>query len=213
MAIGTYSELLTAVANWLERTDLTARIPEFIALCESRLNRKLDVRTMQSDNAVTGVVSSRLIALPTGFREPVDLWINRTTGRDPLRFVDPSQLVTSTTSGEPLYWTVDGTNIAFERPCDQAYSFTLRMLGALGIEASTTNYILTNYPDLYLFGTLCEAGPYLKDNDQLTIWDTRFTTALGEAMSKENRNRSLAQLRTDIPRSRDQRSYNIYRDY
>lgn len=213
MAIGTYSELLTAVANWLERTDLTARIPEFIALCESRLNRKLDIRTMQSDNAVTGVVSSRLIALPTGFREPVDLWINRTTGRDPLRFVDPSQLVTSTTSGEPLYWTVDGTNIAFERPCDQAYSFTLRMLGALGIEASTTNYVLTNYPDLYLFGTLTEAGPYLKDNDQLTIWDTRFTAALGEAMAKENRNRSLAQLRTDIPRSRDQRSYNIYRDY
>ena len=39
MAIGTYAELQTAVANWLDRDDLTDRIPEFIALAEAKMNR------------------------------------------------------------------------------------------------------------------------------------------------------------------------------
>ena len=30
MAIGTFAELKTAAANWLDRSDLTDRIPEFI---------------------------------------------------------------------------------------------------------------------------------------------------------------------------------------
>ena len=41
MAISNYTELKTAVANWLDRDDLTDRIPEFIALAESRFNRLL----------------------------------------------------------------------------------------------------------------------------------------------------------------------------
>lgn len=214
MAITTYAELQDAAANWLERTDLTARIPEFIALCESRLNRTLDTRSMQSDNALTGVIGSRYIALPAGFREPVALWQNLNAGRQPLTFVDPSQLATWTVNGWPTKWTIDGDNLAFERPCSEAFSFTLRMLGALGLsDSSTTNYVLTNYPDVYLFGTLTEAGPYLKDQDILTIYDTRFQTSLAEMRAKENRNRSLAPLRTEPAQSQRPTTFNIYRGF
>jgi len=38
MSIATYSELQTAVADWMHRTDLTAKIPDFITLAESRIN-------------------------------------------------------------------------------------------------------------------------------------------------------------------------------
>ena len=44
MAIGTFAELKTATANWLDRSDLTDRIPEFIALAEARFNRVLRIR-------------------------------------------------------------------------------------------------------------------------------------------------------------------------
>ena len=47
MAIGTYAELQTAVANWLGRDDLTARIPEFIDLAEARLSRELETREQE----------------------------------------------------------------------------------------------------------------------------------------------------------------------
>ena len=48
MAIGTYDELKTAVANWLDRDDLTDRIPEFISLAEARFNRVLRLRSMET---------------------------------------------------------------------------------------------------------------------------------------------------------------------
>jgi hypothetical protein len=42
MAISTYTELQAAIPNWLGgRADLTLRIPEFITLCEAKLNRTL----------------------------------------------------------------------------------------------------------------------------------------------------------------------------
>ena len=48
MAIGTYAELQTAVANWLDRDDLTDRIPEFIALAEAKMNRVLRISLMEN---------------------------------------------------------------------------------------------------------------------------------------------------------------------
>ena len=44
MALGTYSELKTSIANYLNRDDLTAVIPDFITLTENRLDRELRVR-------------------------------------------------------------------------------------------------------------------------------------------------------------------------
>ena len=41
MAISTFTELKTAVDNWLARTDLAGRAPEFIALAEARMNREI----------------------------------------------------------------------------------------------------------------------------------------------------------------------------
>ena len=41
MAITTYAELKTAIANWLNREDLTSVIPDFISLAEADFNRKL----------------------------------------------------------------------------------------------------------------------------------------------------------------------------
>ena len=47
MAITTYSELKTAVANSLARTDLTTQIPDFISLAEARLSRELETRSQE----------------------------------------------------------------------------------------------------------------------------------------------------------------------
>ena len=55
-------------------------------------------------------------------------------------------------------WTIDGGSLAFDRPCDQAYGFVLRMLAKVALsDAVPTNGLLTDYPDAYLFATLCEA--------------------------------------------------------
>ena len=68
MAISTYGELQTSVANWLDRDDLTARIPEFIALCESMVIRPLRVRGMETlDTSIDTVGGQRNYDLPSGY--------------------------------------------------------------------------------------------------------------------------------------------------
>jgi hypothetical protein len=81
VALTTYSELKASVADFLNRTDLTTTIPDFIALAEADINSHFDLRTVESDQALTAVTNSRFIALPAGFREPQNLWINWSYGR------------------------------------------------------------------------------------------------------------------------------------
>ena len=198
MGIGNYTELQAAVTGWLHRSDLTTRAKEFIALAESRLNRLLRLRVMESSEPMTATVGSRLIALPAGFVEPLALWLEQASGRSELRFFEASALPVTQSAGEPDFWTIDGTNIAFERPADQAYSVTLRMLKAFALsDAQPTNWLLTNHPDLYLYGALIESAPYIRDDNRTAFWQERFDRALAEVQAKESRSRSLATLSTD----------------
>lgn len=199
MALATYSDLKASVADFLNRTDLTASIPDFIRLAEADINSHFDLRTVETDVALSAVPGSRYVALPATFREPQNLWINWAYGRgDPLRFVTPELLVTSTASGIPLYWCIDGANIAFERPAGDAYSLTLRQIGGVTLsDAAPTNLVLTNYPNVYLYGALKEAAPYLRDADAMTMWEAKYADAIQKAKAKEGREKSLVTLSTE----------------
>ena len=67
MSITTYAELQTAAANWLNRTDLTARIAEFIDLSESQFNRRLRTRSQLTRTQAT--VSTQFVGLPSDLLE------------------------------------------------------------------------------------------------------------------------------------------------
>jgi hypothetical protein len=213
MAITTYAELQAATANWLVRGDLTARIPEFITLAEARLNRVLRARLAESEAVLTATPGSRLIPLPTGFAEPLALWIALANGREALRFVEPSLTAASAAPGQPASWSIDGATLAFERPCDQAYSFVLRMLTKFALsDAAPTNALLTDYPDAYLFATLSEAGPFLRDDELAQAYDARLERAIGEINAKDARSRAARILVTEVPR-RGLGDFDITRGY
>ena len=59
MAITTYSELKTSIANWLNRDDLTTQIPDFISLAEE--NASLLVRHWRMENRATAAKIKWLI--------------------------------------------------------------------------------------------------------------------------------------------------------
>lgn len=202
MAITTYAELQAAAANWLVRADLAARIPEFVTLAEARLNRTLRTRMAEAEAALTAGVGARAIPLPAGFAEPLALWRVGADGtRCALRFVEPSLLGLISLRGGPAVWTIDGANLAFERACDQAYGFTLRYLAKLQLsDAAPTNALLSDYPDVYLFATLCEAAPFLRDADLAQAYASKLELALSEVNAKEARSRAPATLVTETPR-------------
>lgn len=196
----TYSGLQAAIASYLDRADLTDQIPAFIKLAEAKMNRVLRMREAEAEASLTGVVGSRYINLPTGFNEPLNLWIVRDYGRQdpPPRFVPAELMITSTTQAEPREWTIDGTKVAFERPLDQAYSFTLRYVGSLALSDSvTSNAILADHPDAYLYGALLEAAPFLRDNDLIATYQGKYDLALEEINNEAHRSKALVTLSTE----------------
>jgi len=202
MSITTYAELQAAAANWLVRGDLTARIPEFIALAEARLNRVLRARLAESEAALTATVGSRTIPLPAGFAEPLALWRVDPSGRIAMRFIEPSLVAASSLQGRPESWSVDGANLAFDRPCDQAYGFVLRLLTKFALSAAVpTNALLADGPDVYLFATLCEAGPFLRDDALAGAYEARLERVIAEFNTKDARARAGRRLTTETPRS------------
>lgn len=216
MNIVDYASLQDAVASWLNRSDLTTRIPDFIGLAEVWMMRKIRTRLMETDMALSGVIGSRLITLPADYQEPLNLWWNNGTEREPLRFVAPALIDVWVQNGHPYQWAIDGTNLAFERPCDQAYSFTFRYRQKLALSAtSTTNTLLTQYPDIYLFASLVEAAPYLKDADALQMWEQRRGSAAHDIREAEERQKSLTTLSTEVALlgRRGRRGFNVWTGY
>ncbi|ODT85694.1 hypothetical protein [Phenylobacterium sp. SCN 70-31] len=198
MAITTYAELKAAAANWLVRGDLTARIPEFVTLAEARLNRVLRHRLAEVEAPLPATAGARRLSLPQGFTEPLRLWLERPDGRLELPFVEASLLPLTAARGEPAAWSIDGDAVAFDRPCDEAYGFVLRMLRGFSLsDAAPTNALLSEAPDVYLFATVAEAGPFLRDAELTGAYEVRLERAVAELDAKHARSRKLSALRVD----------------
>jgi len=83
MALSTYTELKASVADWLNRTDLTTIIPDFIALAEAQIERTL--RTRQMIVRTTASIDTEYSAVPADFLEstarclPISLRLSRSS--------------------------------------------------------------------------------------------------------------------------------------
>lgn len=213
MALANFTDLKTSVANWLHRTDLTAIIPDLITAAEARFNRTLALSLMESETTLTGVVSSEFVTAPTDMQNPIALWITNYNPRDKLTYLQPQDLPYTTVTGYPSYWTIDNSRIKFNRPLNLAYNITFRYYQRLQLsDAAPTNFLLTNDPDLYLYGTLMEAAPYLADDDRINVWSSKYAMALKEVNDNENTTKSMAILTTEVTPSYKRR-FDINRGY
>jgi hypothetical protein len=198
MSLSTYADLKAAIAGWnMGRPDLPSA--ELVTLAEARLNRDVKVRTAEADTPLAGVSGSRFIPLPTGFLEPIAMFVTLDgQGRSELRFA-PAAMETDPAAGLPQWWSIDGANVAFERPCDQAYAFTLRSLQQLMAlsDASPTNWLLADAPDLYLAACNVEAALWLEDDEQALRWQARYDDALKAVNHQAHRSRAKATLSVD----------------
>lgn len=184
MAITTYAELQTSVANFLARDDLTAQIPDFIALAEARMGRELDTRSQIKRVTAETVAGAEFIDLPTDLRKIQGIKINS----NPVKVLDYAtsydyyNLTPSNGTGTPSYYTVVGTAIGL-RPIPDSV-LTIEMIYSDDIDAlsstNTTNTILTRHPDAYLFGALAAASVFLMDDARAAQFDQVFSRTISE---------------------------------
>ena len=108
MALTTYTELKTSLANWLNRSDLTTEIgDDFIKLTEADLNSKLRVRAMIAQVNIT--VNAETAALPTDFLQIRNFYILSGQTKTPLVYTTPASMDTTSgtsTTGKPTTFTI-----------------------------------------------------------------------------------------------------------
>lgn len=213
MTISNYTELKTAVGDWLHHGGLTGKDADFIQIAEARINRELRLREMEIEVDLSLTASSRVAALPAGFQEPLGVYLTRSNGsyREPLTKYAPEMLPVTSDEGEPDGWCVDGDEIAFNRPLDvDTYTVTLRYLKGWDIATDATNWLLTNHPDVYLWGSLMEGTLYLRDEQRYGLYESKYLKAAKPLQNQSRRNRK-ANLKSEVPTSRA--SFNITRGY
>jgi len=193
MAISTYSELQTAAANWLDRDDLTNRITEFIALSEATFNRVLRIRAMETTAADTTPSGSKEDALPTGYLQMREIHLT-TTPVVSLAYITPEimyRIRAGSTSGKPNSYTIVGDNILFGPTPDSAYAYSITYYKAFDAlsDAAPTNWLMTNAPDLYLYGTLLQAEPFLMNDERIPLWERAVRQVINDLQQQDDKDR------------------------
>lgn len=172
MSITTYAELQTAITTWLHRNDLAAVAPDFITLAEAKFNRLLRARDME--DAISGTITNGAIALPADFAELKSLYADTSPPTSlqpkPLEWIrNQAELATT-----PLHYAFDQSNLVFWPSSGDVAGTYYARIPALS-NSNTTNWLLTKWPDLYLFGSLEQSAPYLKADPRLPMWQAKVT--------------------------------------
>lgn len=193
MAIKNYSELKAAIADWLNRADLEARIPDFIVLAEAAIYRKL---RSTNNEKLTTYTAGDVTDITRGIPIPDDYLAAKmvTFNDEPLTRISEARykrLLKQSDAGKPPYaYTRINDELLFYPPSDQEgtvelwYYFRQPALDVLQPPATgtdtNTNDVLLNAPDLYLFGSLLQAQAYLIGDERLSIWGTQYQVALDQ---------------------------------
>ncbi len=189
MAITTYAELKTAMADWSHRSDLTTYLDDFIDQTESffRLSpvspSEPGIGGIRANiTRATGTLSAgtETLARPSDFLEAYRFRLTADTG-GLVEYTGPENigLYKRTGSGMPHYWTVSDV-IEFDVAPDSAYAYELSYYpDFVALDGTnTTNWVITNHPNIYLSGCLYNLYSFIQDAENRAHWLTQFKSTV-----------------------------------
>lgn len=216
MALDTYSGLQAEILDLINRADAAAaaKVVSWIQLAEGQMHRRFVGRVRQgmpyprrihqrSDASIAQ--GDEYVAAPTDFAGPLTFVLDGSP-ETVLDYLEPDNLndwkAGNTLSGQaPRYYTVVNGEFQFYPVADQAYTAELTYLLRFPklSDTNTSNWILADYPDAYLYGAALHSAPWLKDDSRLTTWGTLFTTAIDDICNADPTPSDKSTLRTEIP--------------
>jgi hypothetical protein len=190
MAIASFNDLKTTVANYLGRSDLTSVIPDFITLAEIRLSRQLRLRQMMTLATLTTTGGTSTVSLPSDFLSIRDLYIDQNP-RQSLSYLSPSSFTRdarATESGLPVFYTQRGSELELAPIPDTNYTVKILYYAkpAALSDSNQTNIFTDNCIDALLYGSLVEAEPYLMNDARLAVWTQLYANAVQALAESDN---------------------------
>jgi hypothetical protein len=180
LAIGTYSELQTALSNWLNTSELTSRIPEFIQLGEARIRREVRTREMLERDTLAIADGDRYDFLDFKYLRLMipDVTSGKRFYPDLLELSVHELTAKSVFDARtPKYFAIH-EQIEFDSEADQAYTAEIYYYTAIDpLSTTSTNALLTRAPDIYLYSALSESAPFLLHDDRVPVWEAKYVAA------------------------------------
>jgi len=193
MAITTYAELKSAIGAWLGHELFADRYADFITLFEATACRRLKVRPMETVATLTP--SSGAAALPSDYLGWRRATVTSTT-RVELTYVHPSYLQALYPSGLaslPRHFTIEAS--ALKTRSSDATAIELLYYAKTPAISGMLNWLFTNHPDAYLFGSLAEAEAFGVNDERLPMWKARRDEVLAEIAASDFRERGAMEIR------------------
>jgi len=194
-----YTELLDNIRSYTEVTSdvlTNTVINTFITTVENKIDRTMDGDYQRRFATTTCTANNAFLDVSGpegGFRfaralQLIDSSNNRVwLEQVDTTFIDEYSVQRSTTSntGEPKYWANwDATNLILAPTPDQVYTIEMwynespERIGNGSGSTSTTTFISNNAPEVLLFGCLAEAFSFLKNAQDMQLYDQKYQSAL-----------------------------------
>ena len=184
MALNTFTALKASIADFLNRDDLTAVIPDFITLAESQINR--DVRHWKMESRSSGQQSGgdEYMQIPADWVETIRLHLTG-TGTSAVNLISRDAMAdkrerNEDTSGTVMYYThADGQFQLYPTPSAETNFELLYIQKLTALSGSNAdNWLLLEAPDVYLYGALIHSAPYLAEDERVAIWAQMYSAAV-----------------------------------
>ena len=183
MALNTFTALKASVADFLNRDDLTAVIPDFISLAEAQINR--DVRHWKMEARSSGQQSSgdEYMQIPADWVETIRLHLTG-TGTTVVNLVSRDSMADKRagqedTAGTPIMYThADGQFQLYPTPSEDTDFELLYFQKIPSLISNSDNWLLLEAPDVYLYGALLHSAPYLVEDQRIAVWAQMYSAAV-----------------------------------
>lgn len=182
-----YLQLRTMVADWCHRSDMASAIASSVSLATAHFNRVL--RTPEMESRDNRTIVSEFASLPSDFIEIIG--VVRDDGKE-LRYLARPQLSSYVSLGarpEPPVYSIEDYQLRIQpapsasAPLDVTILY-YEQIPPLSADADT-NWLLTAYPDAYLYGTLMHARTWLHDDARTALVKPMFDEALGQVQRRK----------------------------
>lgn len=189
--ITTYTTLLTAVGDYLARSDLSTFTPNFVQNWEERFLREPENWGSWMETALSVAIASDVAAVPSGY---LALKVGYISGQNstPLKRISLDQLYqrfprAGGSGGTPAYIARNGSNFEFgpmgSGTLVGTYWAKPTVLRSFASDAAA-HFLIVNAPDLVLYGALIEAEPFIKNDVRLQTWSNLYQVALSAYQSR-----------------------------
>ena len=178
-----YGELKSELSDLLFHQRLIARYDRFTKAFEADANSRLRVLPMETSTSLTTVSGD--VALPTDYIAWRTIRDNVNTYEDELEYVHPAYLPPSSlTAGQcPKLFAIEGSTLKIRPTDDTADAWTLhyyQKIPTLVGSNTNINWLLTEYPNAYLFGLMVEAAGDGRNVEMAQLYKARRDEVFAE---------------------------------